>query len=69
MKVFCLPSYSPELNLKRLNADLKHAIRSKVPVRAKAKLQAATEEQMTLLPANWNVSGPTSSTPYIKYAT
>jgi transposase len=32
--VFYLPSYSPELNPEeRLNADLKHVIRSKVPVR------------------------------------
>ena len=33
MEVFYLPSYSPELNPEeRLNADLKHVIRAKVPV-------------------------------------
>ena len=57
MKVFYLPGYSPELNPEvRLNADLKHAIRSKVPVRTKSKRQAATKENQTLLPANRNVS-------------
>lgn len=50
MEVVCLPSYSPELNPeKRLNANLKHAIRSEVPVRTKAKLQAATEERMNTI--------------------
>ena len=51
MEVFYLPNYSPELNPEeRLNADLKHAIRSKkVPVRTKAKLQAATEEHMNTI--------------------
>jgi len=50
MEVFYLPSYSPELNPEeRLNADLKHVIRSKVPVRTKDKLQAAATEHMTAL--------------------
>ena len=45
-----LPSYSPELNPEeRLNADLKHVIRSKVPARTKAKLRAATEEHMAMI--------------------
>jgi transposase len=39
IEVFYLPSYSPELNPdERLNADLKHAMGSKVPMRTKAKL-------------------------------
>lgn len=47
IEVFYLPSYSPELNPEeRLNADLKHVIRSKVPVRTKAKLHAATKAHM-----------------------
>lgn len=47
MEVFYLPSYSPELNPEeRLNAELKHVIGSKVPVRTKVKLQAATEDHM-----------------------
>jgi transposase len=58
MEVFYLPSYdrrkslwdSPELNPEeRLNADLKHVIRSKVPARTKAKLRAVTEEHMAVI--------------------
>lgn len=44
IEVFYLPSYAPELNPdERLNADMKHAISTKVPVRTKAKLKAASE--------------------------
>jgi hypothetical protein len=32
-----------------LNADLKHAITSKVPVRTKAKIRQAATEHMTML--------------------
>lgn len=47
IELFYLPSYSPELNPEeRLNADLKYAIGSKVPVRTKAKLKAAATEHM-----------------------
>jgi transposase len=47
IEVFYLPSYSPELNPdERLNADLKHAISTKVPVRTKAKLHAVASEHM-----------------------
>jgi transposase len=50
IELFYLPSYSPELNPEeRLNADLKHSIYSKVPVRTKAKLKAATTEHMLIL--------------------
>lgn len=53
IEIFYLRSYSPELNPdKRLNADLKHAIGSTVPVRTKAKLKAATESHMSKLAAN-----------------
>ncbi len=42
IEAFFLPSYSPELNPdERLNADLKQAIGSKVPMRTKAKRAAA----------------------------
>lgn len=52
MEVFYLPSYSPELNPEeRLNADLKHVIRTKVPVRTKPKLQAAAVDHMTTIAA------------------
>ena len=48
IEVFYLPSYAPELNPdKRLNADMKHAIGAKVPVRT--KLKAAAEEHMTTM--------------------
>ena len=47
IEVFYLPSYAPELNPdERLNADMKHAISTNVPVRSKAKLKAAAEAHM-----------------------
>lgn len=50
IEVFYLPSYSPELNPEeRLNADLKQAIGTKVPVRTKAKLKTAASEHMAAL--------------------
>ena len=50
IELFYLPSYSPELNPEeRLNADLKQAIYTKVPVRTKAKLKAAATEHMQTL--------------------
>ena len=53
IEVFYLPSYSPELNPdERLNADLKHAIGTKVPMRTKARLRAAASEHMLALQNN-----------------
>ena len=50
MEVFYLPSHSPELNPEeRLNADLKHVIRAKVPVRTKPKLLAAAVDHMNTI--------------------
>jgi len=50
MEVFYLPSYSPELNPEeRLNADLKHVIGRKMPMRTKAKLRAAAEDHMAVV--------------------
>lgn len=50
IEVFYLPSYSPELNPdERLNASLKHAIATKVPLRTKAKLQSAANLHMDQL--------------------
>jgi transposase len=47
IEVFYLPSYSPELNPdERLNASLKHAIATKVPMRTKDKLQSAAALHM-----------------------
>jgi transposase len=69
MEVFYLPSYSPELNPEeRLNADLKHVIRSKVPVRTKAKLQAAAVEHMTALQAKPERVKTYFQDPFVKYA-
>jgi len=48
--IFYLPSYSPELNPEeRLNADLKHVIGTKTPVRTKAKSKLAATEHMVKL--------------------
>ncbi len=53
IEVFYLPSYSPELNPdERLNADLKHAIGSKVPARTKTRLKAAATAHMQMLEQN-----------------
>lgn len=50
IELFYLPSYSPELNPEeRLNADLKQALYTKVPVRTKSKLKAAATEHMQTL--------------------
>ena len=50
IEVFYLPSYSPELNPdERLNAGLKHALGTRVAIRTKPKLKAATEAHMTNL--------------------
>ena len=69
IEIFYLPSYSPELNPdERLNADLKHAIGSTVPVRTKAKLKAATESHMSKLAANPDRVKAFFSDPRCKYA-
>ena len=50
IELFYLPSYSPELNPEeRLNADLNNVLYTKVPVRTKVKLKAATTERMQTL--------------------
>lgn len=50
IEVFYLPRHGPELNPdEQLNADLKHAIGSKVPARTKAKLKAATTANIQML--------------------
>lgn len=53
IEVFYLPSYSPELNPdERLNSDLKHALGSRIQVRSKDKLKAATTAHMQMLQQN-----------------
>jgi transposase len=69
IEVFYLPSYSPELNPdERLNADLKHAIGTKVPVRTKAKLQTAANEHMTFIEANPERVRSYFQDPRVRYA-
>jgi transposase len=67
--VFYLPCYSPELNPEeRLNADLKQAIRSKVPVRTKAKLLDATQAHMTAIASQPQRVKAYFQDPRVKYA-
>ena len=67
--VFDLPNYNPELNPdERLNADLKHAIGSKVPVRTKAKLHAAATDHMATIEADPDRVKSYFQDPRVKYA-
>jgi transposase len=69
IEAFFLPSYSPELNPdERLNADLKQAIGTKVPVRTKAKLRAAADEHMQFIAANRDRVRAYFQDPIVKYA-
>jgi transposase len=69
IEVFYLPSYSPELNPEeRLNADLKHVISAKVPMRTKAKLRAAAEDHMTVVTNEPHRVKAYFQDPRVKYA-
>lgn len=69
IELFYLPSYSPELNPEeRLNADLKQALYTKVPVRTKAKLKAATAEYMQTLAESPERVKSYFQDPRVKYA-
>lgn len=69
LEAFYLPSYSPELNPEeRLNADLKHTLRSKVPLRTKGKLKAATESHMNTLASEPERVKAYFQDPFVKYA-
>lgn len=69
IELFYLPSYSPELNPEeRLNADLKHAIGSKVPVRTKAKLRTAATNHMLELENSPERVKSFFQDPRVKYA-
>ena len=66
---FYLPSYAPELNPdERLNADMKHAIGAKVPVRTKSKLKAAVEDHMTMIGTSPERVRAYFQDPRVKYA-
>ena len=63
------PSYAPELNPdERLNADMKHAIGAKVPVRTKPKLKAAAENHMTMIGKSPDRVRAYFQDPRVKYA-
>jgi transposase len=69
IEVFYLPSYSPQLNPdERLNADLKQALGSRVQVRTKDKLRAATEQHMQMLDNNPDRVRSYFQDPIVKYA-
>lgn len=69
IECFYLPSYSPELNPEeRLNANLKQAIGTKVPVRTKEKLRAAANEHMIMLENNPERVASFFHDPKVKYA-
>lgn len=69
IETFYLPSYAPELNPdERLNADLKHEIRKRVPVRTKGKLKAAAEEHMSAIEKSPERIRAYFQDPRVKYA-
>jgi transposase len=69
MEVSYLPSYSPHLNPEeRLNADLKHAMGKRVPVRTKAKLRDAANEHMSMLEKSPERVMSFFQDPRVKYA-
>jgi transposase len=69
IEVFYLPSYSPELNPdERLNADLKHALGSRIQVRSKDRLKAATTAHMQMLAQKPERVRSYFQDPRVKYA-
>lgn len=69
IELFYLPSYSPELNPEeRLNADLKHAIGTRVPARTKAKLRSVATEHMLNLEQSPERVKSFFQDPRVKYA-
>ena len=69
IEVFYLRSYAPELNPdERLNADMKHAIGAKVPLRTKPKLKAAAEDHITLIGKSPDRVCAYFKDPRVKYA-
>ncbi len=67
--VFYLPSYAPELNPdERLNARLKHELRSKSPERSKPKLLAASNRIMTSIAVDCAAIRSLFHDPEVRYA-
>lgn len=69
IEVFYLPAYSPELNLdERLNADIKHVIGTRVPVRTKEKLKNTASYQLRELQRKPERIKSYFQDPRVKYA-
>jgi transposase len=69
IEVYYLPSYAPELNPdERLNADLKHAIGTKIAVRTKPKLRKAAEDHMKTIGASPDRVKAYFGDPRVRYA-
>ena len=69
IEAFYLPGYSPELNPdERLNADLKHALGSRVQTRTRDKLRAVTKAHMDLLEQSPERVRSYFNDPRVKYA-
>jgi hypothetical protein len=51
-----------------INADLKHVISRKAPMRTKAKLQAAAEDHMTIVSNAPHCVKTYFQNPWVKYA-
>ncbi|MBN9133096.1 MAG: hypothetical protein J0H48_06975 [Nitrosospira multiformis] len=67
--LFYLSGYSPELNPgEQLNADLKHAICSKVPVHTKARRKEVAIKHMLILEQSPERVKKYFQDPYVKYA-
>jgi hypothetical protein len=64
-----LPAYSPELNPdERLNADIKHVIGARVPVRTKEKLKNTASYQLRELQRQPERIKSYFQDPRVKYA-
>lgn len=69
IEVFYLPAYSPDLNPdERLNADIKHVIGTRVPVRTKEKLRTTTSYQLRELQRQPERIKSYFQDPRVKYA-
>lgn len=69
IEVFYLPAYSPDLNPdERLNADIKHYVGTRVPVRSKEKLRTTTSYRLRELQKQPDRIKSYFQDPRVKYA-
>jgi transposase len=69
IEVFYLPAYSPDLNPdERLNADIKHYVGTRVPVRSKEKLRTTTSYKLRELQKQPERIKSYFQDPRVKYA-